>query len=79
MTKKKVTPAPEAKEASKEVSAAEATQILNAERQQRVAVVQAGIQTLLEEQRCTLDSVMTIMGNSGEVSSQILISPIKEE
>ena len=77
MTKKRTRPAKKEKEAP-DVTTAQAKKILMAERKQRVAVVQAGIQALLKEQNCALDMEIVVNG-SGVKVSHISIIPLANQ
>ena len=74
MTRKRTRPAKEAPD----VTPAQAAEILSAEKKQRVAVVQAGIQALLRDQNCALDMEITL-NSDGFKSSGILIVPLASQ
>ncbi len=77
MTKKRTRPAKKEKEAP-DVTAAQAKKIVTAESRQRVAVVQAGIQTLLREQNCAID-VEIVLNNRGIKSRGVTIIPLADQ
>ncbi len=76
MTKKRARPAQKDETESK-VTKEQAAQVLNDDIKQRIATVQAAIQTVLSEQRCRLETEI-VLNSQGIKSSNVVILPLNE-
>ncbi len=62
-----------------EITASQAAKILARGREARVNAVAIGIQELLKEYNCTLDTQMIFSGNKGVVGGKLVIEPLADQ
>lgn len=62
----------------KKMTAGQAKKLLEEERADRVAAVEAGIQELLQEHNCAMDIQMTFSANRGVLGGSVEIVPLPD-